>query len=212
MQKAYCVYRLLRQEFVYDEEFFYLQYCVPYKDHTKFSRLGNLKGGDEVICTGFSLIYAKFLELLGVPFTTLDYDDNLIMRLSTKHIKIRVKVDDYIVDADGATDLYGSDMVTQKTLNEVNHFKVVNRYRYDEKFEKELKEVDEYFESISATREYDHAIDMYRQIYFNENEDYLKLSFLERVNLIKEIIIDSKLKFFDMIKLCSNLRNQIMAG
>ena len=212
LQKAYCIYRLLCQEFTYDEEFFYLQHFVPDKDHTKFSRLSTLKGGEEVVCTVFSLIYAKFLDLLGVPFTTLDYDDDLIMRLADKHIKIRFKIDNYIVDADGAHGLYESDMVTQKTINRVNNFQLVNRDTYDEKDKKELQEVDEYFKSISANNECDHAIDMYRQIYFNQNEEYSKLSFLERLDLVKEIILNSKLKFFDMIQLCSNLKRKIMAN
>lgn len=211
LQKAYCIYRLLCQEFTYDEEYFYLKYCVPHKDHNDFSRLANLKGGEDVICTGFSLIYAKFLELLGVPFTTLNYEDELITSLSEGHIKIRFKIDEYIIDADGATDLYGSDMVTQKTKNRVNKFQLVNSYRCDERFEKELKEVDKYFESISANNEYDYAIDMYRRIYLEKNKEYSKLSFLERVDLIKEIILNSKLKFFDMIEMCSDLRGTVMA-
>lgn len=146
-----------------------------------------------------------------MPFTTLNYEDELITSLSEGHIKIRFKIDEYIIDADGATDLYGSDMVTQKTKNRVNKFQLVNSYRCDERFEEELKEVDKYFESISDNNEYDYAIDMYRRIYLEKNKEYSKLSFLERVDLIKEIILNSKLKFFDMIEMCSDLRGTVMA-
>lgn len=210
LQKAYCIYRFLCQEFIYDEEYFYLKYCVPNKDHTSFLRLSKLKGGEEIICTGFSLVYAKFLELLGLPFTTLDYGDNLVTNLSTRHIKIRFKVDNYIIDADGATDLYKGDMVTQKTLNKVENFRVISGNRYDKNFKKQIQEVDEYFESISSSNEFDQAVDIYRQIYFNRNKEYSKLTFLERIDLIEKIIIESRLKFFDLIEMCSMLRKIIM--
>lgn len=210
LQKAYFIYKLLCQEFVYDEEFFYLQYCVPYKNHLKVSRLSTLIGGEEVICTGFSLIYAKFLELLGLSFTTLSYDNEIIKYLSTEHIKIRFKVDDYIIDADGATDLIKSDMVNQKIANRVNNFNIVNTaQRSKDNFEKEKAEVDEYFEKVSDVREYDYAVEMYKQLYFDENKEYCQISFNEKVNLMIKIITTSKLKFFDMINLTSKLRLKI---
>ena len=211
LQKAYFIYKLLCQEFSYDEEFFYLKYCVPSKNHLDFSRLSDLVGGEEVICTGFSLVYAKFLELLGLPFATLDYDDKKVTKLSTKHIKIRFKVDDYIVDADGATDLFESDMVSQKTRNETLHFRLLSNDQSEQlAFESQKAEVDEYFEKIRDENEYNQAIDMYRQIYFGNNKEYTTLSFDERIKLILDIIMNSKLRFFDMINLCADLRLKIM--
>lgn len=212
LQKAYFIYKLLCQEFVYDEEFFYLQYCVPYKDHLKMSRLSTLTGGEEVICTGFSLIYAKFLELLGLPFSTLGYYNEIIRDLTTDHIKIRFKVDDFIVDADGAIGLFDSDMVSQKIINKTYEFTLVNgTRRMKDILEKQKSEVDDYFENVSDVREYDYAVDMYRQVYFDENKKCCQISFKERIDLVLNIIISSKLKFFDMIILASNLKLKLFS-
>ena len=161
-------------EFVYDEEFYYLNHSVPSKNHLKISRLDTLTGGEEIICSGFGLIFAKFLEEYNLVFKFLDYDNKKFNRLTNNHMKVRFSVGNYLIEADGADGLLHCDMTMQKTLNIVNGFNLINgNNAMLESFEKEIEEVDKYFETIY--KEEDRAISIYRKFYFKDNEEYSKI-------------------------------------
>ena len=115
IQITYFIYKLLCMEFVYDEEFYYLNHSVPDKNHLALLRLSTLNGGEEIICSGFSLIFAKFLEEYNLSFEFLDYDNRKVNRLSNNHIKVRFMLGNYLIEADGADGLLHCDMTMQKT-------------------------------------------------------------------------------------------------
>ena len=177
-------------EFVYDEEFYYLNHSVPSKNHLDLLRLSNLNGGEEIICIEFGLIFAKFLEEYNLSFDFLDYDNRKVNRLSNNHMKVRFMVGNYLIEADGADGLFHSDMTMQKTLNIVNGFNLVNgSNEMLESFEKEIEEVDKYFETLyKELVEEDRAISIYRKFYFKDNEEYSKMPFNERITLFIDIL------------------------
>ena len=211
LQKAYYIYKRLCQKFSYDEEYYYLlsygrESKVALK-HQDFDRLEKLKGGDDVICTEFSLIFAKFLKKLNIPFQLLGYKNQMVDKIDSKHIKVRFKTGDYVVDADAAHLITKSDMVFEKIYGQTNFFTVVNEHkRTQDFFVKELKEVDDYFANNKELMEYSDAKELYEKLYVDSKK---KLSFNDKIKLIFDIIESQNLKFIDMLSFINTIQKNI---
>lgn len=210
-QKAYFIYKRLCEKFTYDEAYYYLAHKPNGKENSKHSNieyLSTLEGGEDIICTGISLIYAKFLDKLDIPFQIFDYNDNPVEKLNGTHMKVRFIVDNYIIDADAATFLYKSDLVLEKIGRKVRNFKAINSMIYENEFdfEEELKVVDDYFKKNKHLYEYNDAREAYKNIC---SSDYSKLTLKERVNLLIDIINSLNMKFFDVMGFILFIKSKI---
>lgn len=203
LQKAYFIYKRLCQKFSYDEEYFYLQnYNMREnvsKDHSDINNLSKLENKQSVICTEISLIFAKFLDKLDIPFQILNYDNNYVDKLEYNHMKVRFKYKEYVIDADAADGLFQSDLVREKTRGKTYSFKTINGLqRIDDSFYKEIKIVDDYFEKYSDILEYKDAKSIYSSLI---SQNSLTLTNDERLMILEDIISTTNMKYFDLIEL-----------
>lgn len=210
LQASYYIYKRLCQKFTYDEVYFYLMSYSKEKNKTKHmdtTYLSTLEGGEDVICSGISLIYAKFLDKLKLPFRITDYKEKNVKKLGETHMKVIFKVDDYVIHADGAHGLYKSDMSTEKITGETKNFKIVNTSKkIKNSFFKEILEVDEYLKTKVELLEYNDAKEAYKNI---QSNCYENLSMDERISLLIDIIQSMDLKYFDMINFIDSIRHKI---
>lgn len=210
LQTAYYIYKRLCQKFTYDEVYFYLMNHSKDKTSTKhmdITYLSTLEDGGDVICTGISLLYAKFLDKLKIPFRITDYNDKNVETLDTRHMKVLFKVDDYVISADGAHQLYHSDMCSEKIKGEVKNFEVINTTKkIKEAFYGEIKIVDEYIKTNEELIEYMDAKEAYKNI---QSNSYENITIEERVALLIDIIQSIDLKYFDMINFVNLIENKI---
>lgn len=213
LQSAYYIYRRLCQKFTYDEMYFYLKNQPKDKSITKhmdITYLSTLKGGEDVICSGISLIYAKFLDKLKISFRITDYQNENVETLSDKHMKVLFKIDDYVISADGAHGLHDSDMVNEKIKGEVKNFEIANTsQKMKNSFLKELMIVDKYIKENEELIEYKDAKEAYKNI---KSNSYENISIEERVNLLIDIIESIDMKFFDMINFIDSIQYKIFGS
>ena len=218
LQKAYYIYRRLCQLFSYDEDY----YCYGFLkkenknakttviDHGDIKRLNNLDINSEVICTEITMLFAKFLEILGIPYQIVDYNDRTNIDYKTSHMRINFKVDDVIIQADAGHGLLGSDMAIEKTYGFVNHFHPLTDtpLRIVDKVNKQLKEVDKHIEKTKEQQKFSDAVEIYEQLYKKDNN----ISIEERVSIILDIINNCNLRYMDMINFITNLKKRMFSS
>lgn len=218
LQMAYYIYRRLCQKFSYDEDFFCYKYVLndnihaksPVIDHSDISRLNNIKVDSDVICTEITMIFAKFLDLLGIPYQIVDYDRNTNIDYKDSHMKIIFKIGDIVMEADAAHGLMGSDLSIEKSYGEVRNFKplVDVPLRIKESVSNLLDLVDEYMNKEKNKNQFADALDIYESLY-KKNES---ISIEERVKIITDVISKSDLKFIDMQRIINSLKKRIFAS
>ncbi len=214
-QKTYYIYKRLCQKFSYDEDYFYYAYRSedaimpkrPYADHTDINRLNNISEEDDIICTEFTMIYCKFLDLLNIPFRITGYRDKADIDYHASHMKARFKIGDYIIDADAAHGLLTSDLAYEKSFGEVNHFEVnpIIPKRYRDKAKKEMQVVDEYFKTTKSKNEFRDAV----EIYENDFKTREFVSIKEKVDLLCNMIDKVDYKFIDILSWVNAVRKQL---
>ena len=211
LQKAYYIYRRLCQKFSYDPEYYI---DSAYKNdqtninHFDINRLGTLENNQEIICGEISLVYAKFLDMLNIPFQILDYDDLKIKKFNGTHMKVKFKVDEFVIDADAATGIFNSDLSREKSMGQVRNFKLKNTARrFLDIFDKETKEVDMYIEKNSDKLEYKDAIKIYKLM--QEKELPKEIPVADKIELLEDAIVENKLKFIDMINWTQDVKEKL---
>ena len=200
LQKTYYVYKRLCQIFSYDEEsfIFYDNDSLTTINHRDIKRLSKLKTGDDVVCYEFGIVFSKFLEKLGVSYKLVDYYGASVNNYGDGHMQVKFMVDNYVVDADAATGIYGSDMSLEKSFGIVNNFKLDDDYCsvIDKlSFKSELDVVDKYLDSVSISGE----LSKIRDIYYNMDVDD-NLSREEKMNLLIDCIKNNNMKFVDIFQ------------
>lgn len=209
LQKAYYIYKRLCQKFSYDQEYFYLQNhgrgFESRINHYDINRLSTLTGGEEVVCTGVSLLFAKFLDKLNIEYLLLDYQNEEVSGIGDGHMKVRFMVNDFLVDADPADGLFKSDLVYEKTHGRTYRFSCVNTpKRIKEAFDEKIKVVDEYFDE--NVTEFNDAREIYQALYKKEN---LELDFMDKIDILINMVKTQKFNFFEMMDLVSKTRKNL---
>lgn len=218
LQKTYYIYKRLCQMFSYDEDYFYYtsilkedeQAKKPVIDHTDISRLNDIDINSDVICTEVSMLFAKFLDMMNVPYQITDYHNRTKISYEKSHMKVRFKLGEYIIEADAAHGLYSSDLSIEKVYGRVRHFKPIGmlpeRIR-DDVFD-ELLEVDEYFKNTQIRHEFNDA----KEIYENDYKKNPNIRVEDKVIVLLNMIGRVNLKFMDMFDWVRANKKQLFAN
>ena len=218
LQQTYYIYRRLCQLFVYDEDYYCYGYISavdreakkPVIDHDNIELLNDLDINSEVVCTEITMLFAKFLELLEIPYQIVDYHDNTNIDYKKSHMRVNFKVDDVIMEADAGHGLQYSDMSKEKVYGKVSNFKPKTETPLRIKTEvfKQLDEVNQYIEVTEEQLQFEDAIEIYENTYKANNNITIK----ERVSMLIEIIQKSKLKTMDLIDVISRIKKQMFTN
>lgn len=208
IQKTYYIYKRLCQLFSYDQEYFYLLNNNKVEEntinHTNLNRLSTLQGGEEVICSGVSLIFAKILNKLKIPNVLLNYKNELCNSVGRQHMKVRFLSENCIIDADPADGLFQSDLVSEKIHGRTKSFKLVNTVqRKVDLFSYKINQVNSFFDENFL--EYNDAREIYQNLYKKENA---QLNFMQKVKLLIDVVRLQKYSLFELIELISKIKKQ----
>ncbi len=215
LQKAYYIYRRLCQKFYYDEEYYCYNHGTrdadtkekPFTDHNNIHRLNHIESDSGMVCHEISIIYAKFLRILKIPYQLLNYGDEQYSRYGKGHMKVRFKVGELLVDADAGHGIYGSDMSLIKLYQRVYNFKPAEKTprRFVDHFNDKILVVDDYLAQISSKTEFEDALEVYENTY----ADKADISFEEKVNILKEMITSVSSPFIVMFGWVNDLKKKI---
>lgn len=142
IQKAYYGYRRICELFTFSEKYFIAQSDKAIDD---INRLNNIKIGDSLVCSELTMIFAKYLDSLNIPFMISNNNNQREINYKT-HLKLLFLAEDAVVDADIANTAVNSDISISKFYNFTQFFKVYSdKKRTIARFNKNIKEVDKLF-------------------------------------------------------------------
>ena len=118
IQKAYYGYRRICDLFTYSEDFF-LDMNMEHLDD--IDKLNHLKIGDPIVCNEATMIFAKFLDSLNIPFSIINYD-NETDDTYKNHLRLLFLANDAVVFADLAENAAKSDIAFSKFYDFVHSF------------------------------------------------------------------------------------------
>ena len=215
LQKAYYIYRRLCLKFYYDEEYYCYNHGTaafknkekPFTNHDDIKRLKHIVPNTGMVCHEISTIYSKFLIMLKIPHQLLNYGDEQYDRYGKGHMKVRLKVGELLVDADAGHGIYGSDMSMAKLYQRVHNFTPVEETpkRLFDQFYEKIKIVDEYLAQNSSKTEFQDALEVYENTYADKTD----ITFMEKVNILKEMIMSVSSPFIVMIGWVNDLKKKI---
>lgn len=215
LQQTYYIYRRLCQLFIFDEDEIGYELIKrekgrakkPYIDHANIKRLNDIGVNDEVVCTEITMLYAKFIELLGLPYQIVNYSNETDIDYEYDHMRINFKIGDVIFEADPTMGTYYMDMINEKTTGKVRYFgpKHDIPLRIKEEIKKQLEVVDKYMEKSTEQMNFEDAVKEYENTYKKKNN----ITPGEKVSMIINTIQNSSLKLIELIQIVHKLKKQM---
>ena len=133
IQKAYYGYRRICELFTYNKNYLIkLNYSVV----ENINRLNHIKIGDPIVCNEATMIFAKFLDSLDIPFRIINYDNQDEFTYKT-HIRLLFQANEAVVFADIAEGAVKGDIAFSKFHDYTYNF---GPYGEDERTVSRVKE------------------------------------------------------------------------
>ena len=141
-QKAYYGYRRICDLFSYNEKYF-INRSVEFLDDIE--RLNNIKIGDSVTCNELTMIFAKYLDTLNIPFRIVNHHFQNENDYKT-HLGLILLANYAVASADLGLGAIKGDISFSKFFDSAQFFKSFDRdSQTSERIEQYKKEVDEYY-------------------------------------------------------------------
>lgn len=126
IEKAVFVYLKMCRTLSYDEEFYARNQPADMHSSIDLVQHINLDNKD-VVCYEFNLMYAKFLDELGIKFAS-DYTNAVGEEYGTGHAKLTYRCGKFLVEADSVTSILDGDMVNVKLNRPLQGLKLLNKF------------------------------------------------------------------------------------
>ncbi len=142
IQKAYYGYRRICDLFTYNEDYFIHKSYDVFND---IDRLNHIKIGDYIVCNEATMIFAKFLDSLNIPFSIINYD-NETDSVYKNHLRLLFLANDAVVFADLGDGAAKSDIAFSKFYDYVHSFGPFGENENTiERVLRDIKEVNEFY-------------------------------------------------------------------
>ena len=204
LEKAIYIYIKMCKIFTYNEEYFtkYFDEAIKRK-HKDLSYVDSINlFNNEAVCFEFNIIYAAFLNRLGIKFKSnyMGYDDEVY---GEGHVKMEFRCDKFLVKADAVSYMTKSDLTYAKVNQPLIGLICLNKNEETQKeFEDAVNKV--YLHILSEENDYSKTniihIPFFEEIFndffkiFNELKD---VSFEERINIMVRKANNMNLKGVD---------------
>lgn len=126
IEKAVFVYLKMCRTLSYDEEFYARNQPADMHSSIDLVQHINLDNKD-VVCYEFNLMYAKFLDELGIKFAS-DYTNAVGEEYGSGHAKLTYRCGKFLVEADSVTSILDGDMVNVKLNRPLQGLKLLNKF------------------------------------------------------------------------------------
>lgn len=126
IEKAVFVYLKMCRTLSYDEEFYARNQPADMHSSIDLVQHINLDNKD-VVCYEFNLMYAKFLDELGIKFAS-DYTNVIGEEYGSGHAKLTYRCGKFLVEADSVTSILDGDMVNVKLNRPLQGLKLLNKF------------------------------------------------------------------------------------
>lgn len=126
IEKAVFVYLKMCRTLSYDEEFYARNQPADMHSSIDLVQHINLDNKD-VVCYEFNLMYAKFLDELGIKFAS-DYTNVVGEEYGSGHAKLTYRCGKFLVEADSVTSILDGDMVNVKLNRPLQGLKLLNKF------------------------------------------------------------------------------------
>lgn len=188
LEMAIYVYIKMCKVLTYDEEYYAVnQMGVATEKHRSTSHIASITPiNNEVVCFEFNIIYAKFLNMLGINFAS-NYKYSVGEAYGDGHANLDFRCGKFLVNADSVTSILQGDIANAK----INHPLVgINCLNKNSKTMAEFVDAYQKMYMLVASQEKNKCGD---DILKNESLDELLDEYAHKTNNIKEVSLDERL-------------------
>ena len=197
IEKAIYIYIKMCKTLTYDDEFLVLnQKGSSARKHQDINRIMSISpSNNEIVCYEFNSIYGKFLEELGINFTTFCDNGN---EYGSGHARLHFRCDKFLVRADSVTSILNGDLVRSK-MNE--NLVGLECYNVNEQTRLEFERVFRKIYNLIIKQEkndidfFDNVLNCYRQITSNLES----ISMEEKIDILINKVNSSRMTGVDSL-------------
>lgn len=216
LKKAIYIYIKMCKTLTYDDEYYAVnQQGIATKKHKNIDYISTITPtNNKIVCFEFNLIYSKFLNDLGIKFSS-DYKGMMGEEYGQGHANLEFRSDKFLVRADSVISILQGDLMKAKLNQPLVGFKCINANETTQnEFKKTVAKVYELIaqqekskKEASAIQTLDELIGQYTKITTNKKKItlYEKLAILiEKVNETKMVGVDSLAYVLQLRKILFN--------
>lgn len=203
IEKAIYIYIRMCKTLTYDEEYYAAeQKGTPAKKHKDISYVSRVTPqNNKVVCFEFNIIYARFLDELGIKFKTI-YKGVVEELYGNGHAYLDFRCGKYLVRADSVTSILRGDLAQAKVNRPLKGLKSFNRNidTYKE-FNELVDRVYRYIISKESEKKSLH-VESFKEImseYIKKTSNVREVSIEERLSILIDNVNSSKMVGIDSI-------------
>lgn len=213
LEMAIYIYIKMCKVLTYDEEYYVVnQMGVAAEKHRSTSHIASITlQNNQVVCFEFNIIYAKFLNMLGINFTS-NYVASIGEAYGDGHANLDFRCGKYLVKADSVTSILHGDIANakinqplvginciNKNLNTQNEFKKAYQKMYNliASQEKDFNN-----ENIPYVQSFDELLDEYS----HKTDNLKNISLDERLSILIDKVNKKGMVGIDSISYVLHLR------
>ena len=198
LEKAIYIYIKLCKTLTYDEEYFVKNNESGVINHQDINHISNITpSNNKIVCFEFNLIYSKFLDELGIHFSS-DYQK----QYGIGHSNLEFRVDKFLVIADSVTTILQGDLARSKLNVDLVGLKCENiNSKTKEEFQDTLKYVYNYIKEEEKKKESikNSSLEELIQEYKKTIEKKEDITFIERLSILFDLLKKNSLVGIDYI-------------
>lgn len=204
IEKAIYIYIRMCKTLTYDEEYYAAeQKGTPAKKHKDISYVSRVTPqNNKVVCFEFNIIYARFLDELGIKFKTI-YKGVVEELYGNGHAYLDFRCGKYLVRADSVTSILRGDLAQAKANRQLKGLKSFNRNidTYKE-FNTLVDKVYKFIISMESAEKrilYAESFDEIISRYIKKTDNVREVSIEERLSILIDNVNSSKMVGIDSI-------------
>lgn len=194
LEKAIYIYIKLCKTLTYDEEYFVKNNESGTINHQDINQITNITPkNNKIVCFEFNLIYSKFLDELGIHFSS-----NYQKQYGIGHSNLKFRVDKFLVEADSVTTILQGDLARSKLNVDLIGLKCENiNSKTKEEFLNTLNNIYHYIQEEENNK--NSSLEELIQEYKKTIEKKEEINFIERLSILFDLLKKNSLEGIDYI-------------
>ena len=188
LEMAIYIYIKMCKVLTYDEEYYVVnQMGVATKKHRSTDHIASITPqNNKVVCFEFNIIYAKFLNMLGINFTS-NYVASIGEAYGDGHANLDFRCGKYLVKADSVTSILHGDIANAKINQPLVGINCINKnLNTQNEFKKAYQKM--YNLIASQEKEFNN-----KNVFYVQSLDELLDEYTYKTNNMKEVSLDERL-------------------
>lgn len=188
LEMAIYIYIKMCKVLTYDEEYYVVnQMGVAVEKHRSTSHIASITlQNNQIVCFEFNIIYAKFLNMLGINFTS-NYVSSIGEAYGEGHANLDFRCGKYLVKADSVTSILHGDIANSKINLPLEGISCLNK---NLNTQNEFKKAYQHMYNLIASQEKDFNN---KHVPYVQSLDELLDEYTNKTNNMKEVPLDERL-------------------